>query len=126
MIQQNIISSPTQPIELQKTKIRNQNTLIVILLTLGVALLFSLYVYQAASLYSSKLTLAAKEQAFARTERLNAEALVYYAQTNSMETMVRRASNAGFGPAEASQFQYVYIRQPAVTLMPSNEIVARQ
>ena len=126
MIQRNAISSTTQPIELQKIKIRNQNSLLAILFILGMTLLLSLYVYQAAAIFQMRTTFETKQQEFARTERLKAEALTFYAQTRSMETMTHRAERSGFGPPEADQFQYVKVNQTLTIRVPENATTARQ
>ena len=127
MIQQNIITSGAQPIEAHKTNIRSSNTLFAVMLILGVTLLLSLYVYQTSVIYTTQLEIQAKEQEYARQERLNAEALAYLARTQSMEEMVRRARASGYGPPKANQITYVNVENgQSISSNRSNEVAARQ
>ena len=121
MIQQNVITSSAQPVEAHKAKIRNNNTILAVMLILGITLMLSLYVYQASILYTTRLEIQAKEQEYARHERLNAEALVLLARTQSMEEMVRRAQASGYGPPKQNQIKYVYIDNGALVSTQSNE-----
>ena len=126
MIQQNIITSSAHPIEARKTKSRNSNTILAVLLILGITLMLSLYVYQASVIYTTQLAIQAKEQEYARHERLNAEALTMLARTQSMDEMVRRAQASGYGPPKANQIKYVYIHDGALVSAPANEVAARR
>jgi hypothetical protein len=126
MIQQNIITSNTQPIEAHKARIRTHNTLIFILLILGATLMLSLYVYQASVLYATQLEIQNRQQEYARQERLNAESLAFYAQTQSMEAMVRRARASGYGPPKANQIKYVRYENGAPAFVKTNEVAARR
>ncbi len=126
MIQQNVITSNTQPIEAHKARIRTHNTLIIILLILGATLMLSLYVYQASVLYATQLQIKHKQQEYARQERLNAESLAFYAQTQSMEEMVRRAHASGYGPPKTNQIKYVRYDNGASAFVKNNEIAARR
>jgi hypothetical protein len=129
MIQQNVITSHTQPVEVHKARIRHRDTLIAIMLILGVTLMLSLYVYQASVLYATRLSIESARQDYARQERLNAESLAFYAQTQSMEAMVRRARASGYGPPQASQIKYVRFDDggPAfVQTDNSREVATRQ
>jgi hypothetical protein len=110
MIQQNAIASTVQPIEVRKNRIKNTNTLLAVLLILGATLMFSLYVYQASVIFSTEMAIKNKQMEYARQERLNAESLVMLAQTQSMESMVRRAEASGYQPPEAKQVKYVFMR----------------
>ncbi len=107
MFRQNIIASHTQPIELHKARIRNHNALIAILAILGVTIMFSFYVYQASVLYSTQLAIQAEQQHYARQQRQKAEALVLYAQTKSISTMVRRAQSSNFAPPQPGQITFI-------------------
>jgi hypothetical protein len=110
MIQQNAIASTVQPIEVRKNRIKNTNTLLAVLLILGATLMFSLYVYQASVIFSTEMAIKNKQMEYARQERLNAESLVMLAQTQSMESMVRRAEASGYQPPETKQVKYVFMR----------------
>ena len=126
MIQQNVITSSTQPIEAHKARIRTHNTLITILLILGATLMLSLYVYQASVLYATQLEIKNSQQDYARQERLNAESLAFYAQTQSMEAMVRRARASGYAPPRSNQIKYVRYDNGAPAFIKTNEIAARR
>ena len=126
MIQQNIITSTSQPIEVHKTRIRNYNTILSIALILVITLVLSLYVYQASVLYTTQLAIQNSEQEYARQERLNAEALILLAQTQSMETMIHRAQSSGYGPPKANQIKYVNIDNGEPVFVKAKEIATRQ
>jgi hypothetical protein len=113
MIQQNAITSGSHSIEARQARSRNYNTLLAILLILGVTLMLSLYVYQTSALYATQLAIQAKQHEYARHQRLNAEALILLAQTESMEAMVRRARASGYGPPGPDQIKYVRINDGA-------------
>ena len=124
MIQQNAIASTARPAEAHKTRIKNTNTLLAVLVILGATVMFSLYVYQASILFTTQTQIQKKQMEYARQERLNAEALVLLARTQSMDTMVRRAQNSGYAPPEASQIKYVFMRNGAPTFISRNAAAA--
>jgi len=113
MIQQNVITSTTQPIESHKARIRAHNTIFAIIVILGITLILSLYVYQASALYAVNLSIKHSEYEYARQQRLNAEALTMLAQTQSMETMVERVKSAGYTQPTAEQIKYVKLSGPS-------------
>ncbi len=120
MIQQNAITSSSQPIEAHQARIRNYNTFFMILLIVGITLILSLYVYQASALYATQLAIEASHQEYARHQRLNAEALILLSQTQSMEAMVRRAQASGYGPPKADQIKYVRIHDNATAFVQND------
>jgi len=126
MIQQNVITSTSRPIEVQKTKITNYNTILAIAIILGITIILSLYVYQSSALYLTERAIYNSEQAYARQMRLNNEALALLAQTQSMENMVRRAQAMGYAPPTAEQIKYVYIEPSDNALVTINETSTRQ
>ncbi len=126
MIQQNVITSNTQPIERHKARVRTHNALILILLILGATIMLSLYVYQTSALYAAQLEIRVKQQDYARQERLNAESLAFYAQTQSMEAMVRRARASGYGPPAPDQIKYVRYNNGAPAFVKNNEVAVRR
>lgn len=125
MIQHNAITSQVKPVEIHRTRIQVQNTLLIIAFIVGMTLLFSLYVYQASIVYTTQQQLIAQQQAYARNQRLNNEALVLYAQTQSMSEMVRRARASGYGPAQASQIKYVRIENGNPIFVDSAQVARR-
>ena len=125
MIQQNAITSPSQTLTARQARIRSYNTILTILLILGITLILSLYLYQISAIYATQLTIQDKQLEYARHQRLNAEALVLLAQTQSMESMVRRARGAGYGPPQADQIRYVRINESA-TLFARNDAPANR
>ena len=124
MIQQNAIASTARPAEAHQARIKNTNTLLAVLVILGATVMFSLYVYQASILFTTQAKIQAKQQEYARQERLNAEALVLLARTQSMDTMVRRAQNSGYAPPQTSQIKYVFMRNGAPTFITRNAAAA--
>ncbi len=122
MIQQNAIASTIQPVEIHKNRIKNTNTLLAVLLILGATLMFSLYVYQASVLFSTEMAIKNKQMEYARQERLNAEALVMLAQTQSVESMVRRAEASGYRPPESKQVKYVFMQDGSPTFAQNRAV----
>ncbi len=126
MIQQNIIASTSQPIEIHKARIRSHNTILSIIVILGITLILSLYVYQASALYMTRLAIHSSEQDYARQQRLNAESLILLARTQSMETMIHRAQSSGYGPPKADQIKYVNIDNGQPSFVRIHEVAARE
>ena len=122
MIQQNAITSTTPPMAAKKTRIRHGNAIIAIVLILGATLMLSLYVYQASVLYTTQLAIQAREQEYARHQRLNVESLVLLAESENMAAMVERAKLSGYGPPKAHQIRYVRIKDGAPTFAQSREV----
>jgi len=126
MIQQNVITSNAQPITAGQTRVRIHSALIVIMLIISLTLMFSLYVYQASEIYNAQLALEAQKQDYASHERLNANALALYAQTQSMDEMIRRAQASGYGPPKAGQIKYVRLNDGAPNFVKSNAVASRR
>ncbi len=122
MIQQNAITSTRPPVAAKKARVRNGNAILAILLILGVTLMLGLYVYQASVLYTTQLAIQDKEQEYARHQRLNAEALILLAQTQSMASMVNRAESSGYRPPSAKQIRYVRIDDGVSAFIPGHEV----
>jgi len=126
MIQQNVITSNAHPITAGQTRIRIHRTLVIMMLIMSLTLMFSLYVYQASVIYNAQLTLEAQKETYASHERLNASALVLYAQTQSMDEMIRRAQASGYGPPKASQIKYVRLNNGSPSFVQSNAVASRR
>ncbi len=92
----------------QRTRVQAHRAMLAILFIMGLTLMFSLYVYQAAATYTVEQHIQAKTRQYAREQRLLAQRLQEYAMAQSMDEVVHRARAAGYGPPKPSQIKYVF------------------
>ncbi len=92
----------------QHTRVQYHRALMAILFIMGITLMFSLYVYQAAATYTVEQQIEEKSRQYAREQRVLAQRLQEYAMAQSMDEVVHRAQAAGYGPPTPSQIHYVF------------------
>ncbi len=92
----------------QHTQVQSHRVLLAILFIMGITLMLSLYVYQAAATYAVQQHIQEKNRQYAREQRMLAQRLQEYAIIQSMDEVVHRARAAGYGPPTPSQIKYVF------------------